>query len=346
MSNTGYRNANGIDLINIFEAYTSGTKTTTNYLSNGNDLCNIFQPYTAGRTQANLTGFSVNGNDLNTKFAVKPFSVSGNAFTSSTYINGYYVIKFEGGGGTTATIRFNRSIPSPSIICVGGGGGGASGSTVLISGGGIQTFRGCGGGGPAACQITSGYALQADTTYSITLGTGGVGGIGASGTVRSGSSGGTTSVSVSGNWILRCGGGGGGTSSSVGAGGTILNIAAGATTVGGSGGNGGTKGAAGNSSAWGTFTIPAEVSTAGLLPSAGGGGGAGAIYIGSGALGGGGGINRTGGTFNGGSAGGLGGNGVGGGGGGAAGIRGDINFTSNGGAGSTGIVQIFFPWTL
>jgi hypothetical protein len=65
-----YSSTSGSDLINVFELYTSGTKTTTNYKVNGQDLSDIFQPYSSG-TKAETTGITVNGSDLNNIFKIK-----------------------------------------------------------------------------------------------------------------------------------------------------------------------------------------------------------------------------------------------------------------------------------
>ena len=65
-----YSSTSGSDLIDVFELYASGTKTTTNYQVNGQDLSDIFQPYSSG-TKAETTGITVNGDDLNNIFEIK-----------------------------------------------------------------------------------------------------------------------------------------------------------------------------------------------------------------------------------------------------------------------------------
>jgi len=65
-----YSSTSGSDLIDVFELFTSGTKTTTYYQVNGQDLSDIFQPYSSG-TKAETTGITVDGSDLNNIFESK-----------------------------------------------------------------------------------------------------------------------------------------------------------------------------------------------------------------------------------------------------------------------------------
>ena len=76
MSNTGYVvnnyesiSGNNLDLAQIFKPGTSSVITGYK-ISNGNDIATLFAPYTSG-TQASVTGYKVNGVDLNTIFAKK-----------------------------------------------------------------------------------------------------------------------------------------------------------------------------------------------------------------------------------------------------------------------------------
>ena len=67
---TDYK-VNGIDLVNIFAAYTSGTKAAvTGYTSASIDLKDIFAPYVSG-TKVATTNYQASGSDLNNIFAPK-----------------------------------------------------------------------------------------------------------------------------------------------------------------------------------------------------------------------------------------------------------------------------------
>ena len=70
VKNYGGVSGNNLDFSQIFQSGTSTGVTTRYKISNGNDIATLFAPYTSG-TQASVTGYKVNGVDLNTIFAKK-----------------------------------------------------------------------------------------------------------------------------------------------------------------------------------------------------------------------------------------------------------------------------------
>jgi hypothetical protein len=95
VTSTNYYTSSGVDLINVFNAYTSGTKAElTGYKVNGTDLRDIFQAYSSG-TNASNTGISVDGVDLSSKFQkITEYTISGTTTYSSYTSNNYTVLVF------------------------------------------------------------------------------------------------------------------------------------------------------------------------------------------------------------------------------------------------------------
>lgn len=202
MSNTGYKDPSGNDLIQVFSPYVSGTKTITNYKSNNNDLSNIFQP---GGQYSNLyyrdTGYNVINSqsvsvDLSSLFELNLIDTRTSGATTATYTllswyNGV-IIKIIGSG----KITFNYGLNSIDCILVAGGGGGG-GTTQLNAGGG----GGAGEVGIGPISIPKG-------TVTFTIGNGGTGGVAT--TSGGGGAGGNTSISYGSTSYTSNGGGGGG----------------------------------------------------------------------------------------------------------------------------------------
>jgi hypothetical protein len=128
------------------------------------------------------------------------------------YISGYYYITFMSTGNFIPTTNISNAI----IVAVGGGGGGGGGE------GGTGNNAGAGGAGGGA-GVIEGVSLSTSSTYTITVGTGGVGG----GINTGGSNGTTSSFST---FISSSGGNGGYTRSDQGNGDPVI---AGTTTVSG-----------------------------------------------------------------------------------------------------------------
>jgi hypothetical protein len=162
----------GVDLSNIFQPLASGTDISynTNYTVALNDLRYIYAPYTgAPGTQAPVTGYSVNGQDLNTIFARKPiFDISGSlVYTVYTY-GGYTGIVFTSG---TGTITYFIDIAT-TLIAVGGGGGGNMQTLDFFT---VSAGTGGGGGGTAYIPNSN---LNNNVPYNISVGIGGQPGAG------------------------------------------------------------------------------------------------------------------------------------------------------------------------
>lgn len=260
--------------------------------------------------------------------------------------------------GKTITSTQNYTVPAGyaklDIFCVGGGGGGSGGSTAS------STYQGDGGAGGAGgfTKTVTGIAISAGQVLACIIGAGGTGGerggSSADSPGKSGTSGGTTSVTRSGTVLLSAAGGGPGNHLSGGNGGSGgANGHAGGNADSYNGGVGGTDGGNGNGLYGGKgqgTTTRAWGSSSGTQYSGGAGGGG------------------TGGTTTGGAGGdrggGKGGNGMykissssegtnyswatagsngsansgGGGGGGGGGLRGGNRVGANGGNGGSGII--------
>ena len=142
---TNYYTSSGVDLINVFQTYTGGTKTTTNYKVNGTDLSDIFQPYTSTGTVAASTGINIGGNDLNTYFEGKySYTISGSPTYTEYYDNEYTVLVFT--SSSSGSISFNTD-KTVNYIVVGGGGNGSIYYTVTSPISGTDKYYGLGGGG-------------------------------------------------------------------------------------------------------------------------------------------------------------------------------------------------------
>ena len=196
MSNpTTHYTVGGLDLSNIFQPLASGTDISynTNYTVSGyGDLRNIFAAYTgAAGTQAPVTGYRVNGQDLNNIFARKSiFDITGNlVYTLYTY-GGYTGIVFTSG---TGTITYFIDI-STTLIAVGGGGGGNMETLNFFT---VSAGTGGGGGGTAYIPNSN---LNNNVPYNISVGIGGQPGAGQ----QPGSNGSNSSFDT------HTGGGGGG----------------------------------------------------------------------------------------------------------------------------------------
>ena len=200
MSNTGY-NVNSLDLIYIFQPYTSGTIVPTGFTSGGADLANTFQPWDGTSSPADVTGYIANGFDLNTIFQnLHSYVVTNyNPFSANTTATGYTYNIFSVNGILSLTQNVNNAY----IFLIGGGGGGGSGTG----------YEGGGAGGTVT--VTLGPVSLAAGSYTITIGNGGAGGAYIQGLFRGfdGQPGGTTSMSYSGSGftpLTAAGGGGGG----------------------------------------------------------------------------------------------------------------------------------------
>jgi len=196
MSNpTTHYTVGGVDLSAIFQPLSQGSAIgyDTNYTVSGyGDLRNIFAAYTgAAGTQAPVTGYSVNGQDLNTIFAKKPLYIITGSLTYDVYTYGGRTgIVFTGG---TGTITYFIDIPT-TVIAVGGGGGGNMQTLGFFT---VCAGTGGGGGGTAYIQNSN---LNKNVPYNISVGIGGQPGTGQ----QSGSTGGNSSFDT------YTGGGGGG----------------------------------------------------------------------------------------------------------------------------------------
>jgi len=174
MSNYKFGTNHNLSL--IFQPYTSGTNVISNYGNVNIDLNSIFQPY-GGFTinQAAVTGYTINGKDLNTYYLkINPTVVTDNSilFSSTTGTNfptvktsnGYSYLFFSSTGNYSFTPNFTNT--TANYLVVGGGGGGGKGSGTS----GAFTSGGGGGGGgfsKGTTQLTNG------TINNITVGSGG-----------------------------------------------------------------------------------------------------------------------------------------------------------------------------
>ena len=256
MSNpTTHYTVGGLDLSNIFQPLVQGTDITynTNYTVSGyGDLRNIFAAYTgAAGTQAPVTGYRVNGQDLNNIFAKMPFysilNQSADLKITTLQNNGYTGLIFEtkqppntSEGVDTCAIVFHAS-KHISCLIVGGGGGGGAGNYVIPT---SSNFTCGGGGGGGAGFINDAFNVPTNAPLSIQVASGGLGrqatnpGQGDS----TGYNGGSSSLTGGAFSFIASGGGGGkgiGTAQGYagGAGGMAINNQN--NTGGGGGGSGG-----------------------------------------------------------------------------------------------------------
>lgn len=187
MSNpTTHYTVGGLDLSNIFQPLVQGTDISynTNYTVSGyGDLRNIFAAYTGAiDAQAPITGYSVNGQDLNTIFAKKSlYSIanqSANLKITTIKNNGYTGLIFEtkqtpntSAGVDACTIVFNVSKPI-SCLVVGGGGGGGAGNYVPL----YSPNSSCGGGGGGGAGfINDTFNIPTNVPFSIQVASAGLG---------------------------------------------------------------------------------------------------------------------------------------------------------------------------
>jgi hypothetical protein len=262
--------------------------------------------------------------------------------------NTYYTVDpapFSAVGGTQSTSGPNTVIvfnSSGSLVCSGT----MTGATVLIVGGG-GGGGGNGGGGGGGGQVRT-DTVNLSGTMAVTVGTGGAGATapsynGSPGTSstfggKTATGGGFGGTGPGGNGA--CGGGGGGGLNAGGIGSPGRNGGAGDTIYYGSGGGGGMGSAGANSpgdyrGGTGGVGISSAISWTNRYYGAGGGGGASGLYAATAATGGSG-VGGSGGTSTGAATGAIANTGSGGGGA-------SWGFSTNGAAGSDGVVIISFP---
>lgn len=228
---TGYLTVNGVDLSYALQPRTSTAISNTGYITQNNvDLSHLFEPYVSGN-KTSLTGYIIYSSltnsyvDINTVFQKKMgLILSLNGWTSGT---------------ANWVSNINDTV---SVLIVGGGGGG-----------GEQTAGGGGGGGVLFIES---FYINEGTSYTITVGAGGLAG---NATAKSGQNGGSSTFGT--NTVL--GGGGGG---------SYLATPNPSGKSGGCGGGGGAGGSGGSGSAGGNGGTS---SGGGANFGAGGGGGGG-----------------------------------------------------------------------
>jgi hypothetical protein len=188
---------NNIDLSNIFQPLKYGpiVLQTTGYNVPGyGDLNKIFAGYLTGQPKANVTNFNISGyGDLNSIFAkynpplpiYPPFTTATSTGGTSSgikysYTNNYYIITFTNTNSYSQTlsnysITFLQYIHNLNYIIVGGGGGSGSNWSQSTS---INKSSGSGGGagGCISALTKESYYVVPNTPYNITVGYGGSGG--------------------------------------------------------------------------------------------------------------------------------------------------------------------------
>jgi hypothetical protein len=174
---TKYKIPGGQDLSDIFYplslgGVTGSTGTGYNYNTGSGfqDLTNLFAQYVTGTPTAPQTYYTTNyygGKDLNQVFQninYPPYyriTSSSNLKLTQYNNNGYIGLVFEvdnSASNATATILFNINITNATIIAIGGGGSGGN--------------DGGGGGGGGITSIT-GYNINQNQSYNLTVGNGG-----------------------------------------------------------------------------------------------------------------------------------------------------------------------------
>lgn len=218
-----YSKTSGADIGTLFNPYTGTAAVSTGiYTISGEayvDLNTRFAKYTGANGTAEDTGIlCLSGGvyfDLNTRFEkyavapVGPFTITG--ATYNTYFHNEY-LAIVVTQATDGSITFNTATTLNYVIVGGGGHGGSS----------IRVLHGGGGGTGGSVTIGNALALSANTSYTLTVGLGGL---------NTGNAGNTTTFGS----ITATGGGGGFNAGSSGPG------TGGATSTGGGGkgGNGG-----------------------------------------------------------------------------------------------------------
>ena len=268
MTSTNFK-AFGSDLSSIFQIYYNIQADATGYTVNGDDLNTYYEKMGGGGT-ASTTDYKVSNADLKTIFAGRTYTLTGTYTETVNTDSGtkYIVVCFgdtTSNVTTTNTITFTDAPTSVNYWIVGGGGGG----------GGTSSAYTIGAGGGGAGSILSGTFNPSNTTYTVVVGKGGSGGTNAANNgddgIDSSVIGGSVSKTASGGKGGECASNG----SSGGAAGTYNN----STSI-GAGGNGakntiGTPPGDGGSGESISITIPSYSTNY-----SGGGGGGGNSYSG------------------------------------------------------------------
>ena len=220
-------------------------------------------------------------------------------------------------------------------------------TTLVVAGGGSGGTGYYGGGGGAGGYIESSTNLSLGVTYTITVGTGGVG---TTTQTNKGGTGGNSSITGSGfTTITALGGGGGGSNGADGGSGGGVGFSYPGTDVNGSAGGGSGLQPASASGGLGNKGAGQKSPALGYRMDGGGGGGAGAAAnpsnlgtnpgMSNGAIGSQSSITGTSTYYGGGGAGGIGGQPGGSGGGGSTGVAGTANTGGGGGGGNSNNAQ-------
>lgn len=191
---TGYI-SNNLDLSEIFQSGKSSIKTGYK-ISNGKDIGELFSPWDGTtQSQASLTGYTVNGTDLNEYFNsinAIPYTIEAQSYlTSQSYTNSTYtglIFNQDGnqndpnkstpseqlGQQGSCIFTINSSIASNvSILIIGGGGSGSAGNydKDLV----IPTAQGGGGAGGAGIIYFNNFKLPINVPIIISVGYSGLG---------------------------------------------------------------------------------------------------------------------------------------------------------------------------
>jgi hypothetical protein len=192
---TGYI-SNNLDLSEIFQSGKSSIITGYK-ISNDQDIGELFSPWD-GTTQskASVTGYTVNGTDLNEYFnSIKaiPYTIEAQSYlTSQSYTNSTYtgLIFNQSGnqndpnkstpseqlgqqGSCIFTINSSSIASNVNILIIGGGGSGSAGNydKDLV----IPTAQGGGGAGGAGIIYFNNYTLPINVPITISVGYSGLG---------------------------------------------------------------------------------------------------------------------------------------------------------------------------
>ena len=319
-----YSKTSGADIGTLFNPYTGTAAVSTGiYTISGGayvDLNTRFAKYTGANGTAEATGIlCLSGGvyfDLNTRFEKYGVALNITYTGSPTYTtytsNGYNVIVIT--AASSASINFSQA-KTVNYVVVGGGGGGGSAP-------GLTGDFGYGAGGGAGGKIITGsISLTANTSYTLTVGTGGAattsGGSTRFGTINAsgGLFGGNTTLSARGSGGVGSSGGGSGGAGMSGSANPAVNGSAGTTM---------------------TTTITFTILGTTYTRLAGGGGGGGGSILTTNFAGGGGGAGGGGSGATGNGASGASGTGGGGGGAGGKGVP------NTGGAGGHGVIVLYY----
>jgi hypothetical protein len=169
MTTTNFK-AFGSDLSGIFQIYYNIQSNATGYTVNGDDLNTYYEKIGGGGT-ASTTNYTVGNADLKTIFAGRTYTLTGTYAETVNTDSGtkYIVVCF---GDTTSNVTTTNTITftdAPSTVhywIVGGGGGG----------GGTSSAYTIGAGGGGAGSILAGTFTPSNTTYTAVVGKGGSGG--------------------------------------------------------------------------------------------------------------------------------------------------------------------------